>query len=90
MHSPELGCPAGRVSIHRPVSDGRKSLISPGQARQFSALLPGGGTVLYIQGTAGNYSAERRAVGMKAFGAPNAGILGRLARMIKSRSLDYS
>jgi ABC-type sugar transport system substrate-binding protein len=36
------------------------------QARQFATLLPKGGVVLYVQGAAGNYSAERRTAGMRA------------------------
>src|SRR5262249_51610775 len=34
------------------------------QGRQFSALLPGGGTVLYIQGPSRSSSAQERTVGM--------------------------
>ncbi len=36
------------------------------QARQFGALLPSGGIIIYIQGTSGNFSAEKRLVGMQS------------------------
>ncbi len=41
------------------------------QARQFGALLPEGGIVLYIQGTSGNYSAEKRLAGMQSIKPKN-------------------
>lgn len=36
------------------------------QARQFGSLLPQGGLVLYVQGTSGNFSAEKRLIGMQS------------------------
>lgn len=36
------------------------------QARQFAALLPDGGLILYIQGPSGNFSADRRLAGMQS------------------------
>ena len=36
------------------------------QARQFATLVPDGGLVLYIQGTSGNFSAERRNIGLQS------------------------
>ena len=50
------------------------------QARQFTALLPKGGVVLYIQGAAGNYSAERRTAGMRAAKAANLQVMSLRGR----------
>jgi ribose transport system substrate-binding protein len=36
------------------------------QGRQFAALLPGGGTVLYVQGPANNSAAVQRTIGMES------------------------
>jgi ribose transport system substrate-binding protein len=36
------------------------------QSRQFAALLPDGGLILYIQGPSGNFSADRRLAGMQS------------------------
>ncbi len=41
------------------------------QARQFAALLPGGGTVLYIQGPATSLPAVQRTIGMESTRPPN-------------------
>jgi len=58
------------------------------QARQFAALLPKGGMVLYIQGTAGNYSAERRSAGMRAKKAPNLQILNLRGRFTEESGYE--
>jgi ABC-type sugar transport system substrate-binding protein len=50
------------------------------QARQFTALLPKGGVVLYVQGAAGNYSAERRTAGMRATKAANLQVMSLRGR----------
>jgi ribose transport system substrate-binding protein len=50
------------------------------QARQFAALLPKGGSILYIQGTAGNFSAERRTAGMRATKAANLQVMSLRGR----------
>ncbi len=41
------------------------------QSRQFAALLPDGGIILYIQGPSGNFSAERRSIGMQSLKPKN-------------------
>lgn len=41
------------------------------QARQFAVLLPAGGMMLYIQGTSGNFSAEKRLAGMQSIRPKN-------------------
>jgi ABC-type sugar transport system substrate-binding protein len=41
------------------------------QSRQFAALLPEGGLILYIQGASGNFSAERRLAGMQSIKPKN-------------------
>jgi ribose transport system substrate-binding protein len=41
------------------------------QSRQFAALLPDGGLILYIQGPSGNFSAERRLAGMQSIKPKN-------------------
>jgi ABC-type sugar transport system substrate-binding protein len=50
------------------------------QARQFATLLPKGGVVLYVQGTAGNYSAERRSAGVRATKAANLQVMNLRGR----------
>lgn len=41
------------------------------QSRQFAALLPDGGLILYIQGPSGNFSADRRVSGMQSIKPKN-------------------
>ncbi len=45
------------------------------QARQFAALLPDGGTILYIMGPAGNSAVAQRTAGMLACKPPNLEVL---------------
>lgn len=55
------------------------------QARQMSALLPNGGSVLYIQGPTGIFSAEQRTLGMQALKPENIQI-----RMLRGRFTEDS
>src|SRR5215469_3616646 len=55
------------------------------QARQMAALLPKGGSVLYIQGPTGIFSAEQRTLGMQALKPDNIQI-----RMLRGRFTEES
>jgi ribose transport system substrate-binding protein len=46
------------------------------QGRQFAALLPGGGTVLYVQGPANNSAAMQRTIGLESVKPANIQIKG--------------
>jgi ribose transport system substrate-binding protein len=46
------------------------------QARQFAALLPRGGTVLYVQGPSEHFASKQRTVGMQSVLSPNIRISG--------------
>lgn len=55
------------------------------QARQMAALLPNGGSVLYIQGPTGIFSAEQRTLGMQALKPENIQV-----RMLRGRFTEES
>lgn len=55
------------------------------QARQMAALLPNGGSALYIQGPSGNFSADQRTIGVQAAKAANLQI-----RMLRGRFTEDS
>jgi len=55
------------------------------QARQMIALLPKGGSVLYIQGSTGIFSAEQRTLGMQALKPENIQV-----RMVRGRFTEDS